>query len=79
MAKKSDTSDTAPATSDAYTGMLAISLLALIGGSVLLYLDYQQYPEKTPPPIKIDQPMIKGGAPAPAPAPGPGAAPEEKK
>jgi len=33
---------------DAYTGMLVISLLALIGGSLLLYLDYSQYPANPP-------------------------------
>jgi hypothetical protein len=37
------------ATNDAYTGMLAISLCAMIAGSVLLFLDYQQYPEGAPP------------------------------
>ncbi len=34
------------ATNDAYTGMLAISLLAMIAGSALLFLDYQQYPDQ---------------------------------
>jgi hypothetical protein len=34
---------------DAYTGMLAISLIALLIGSAVLYLDYSQYPG-TPPP-----------------------------
>lgn len=32
-----------PAGNDAYTGMLALSFLALLAGSVLLYLDYQEY------------------------------------
>jgi hypothetical protein len=63
MAKSSNTKDGAPATSDAYTGMLAIALVALIVGCVLLYLDYQQYPEKTPPPPKYSAPSV--GAPAP--------------
>ena len=48
MAKKTETADTAPATNDAYTGMLVIALLALIVGSVFLYLDYAQYSEKAP-------------------------------
>ncbi|MCI0641305.1 MAG: hypothetical protein L0Y72_08580 [Gemmataceae bacterium] len=42
MAKKDD-SDSSPALNDAYTGMLAISLLALIVGCVMLWLDYSQY------------------------------------
>ncbi len=41
-------SDTAPATNDAYTGMLAISLIALIAGCALLFLDYSQYTDKPP-------------------------------
>ena len=48
MAKKTETTDSAPATNDAYTGMLVIALLALIGGTVFLYLDYAQYPDKAP-------------------------------
>jgi hypothetical protein len=63
----------APATSDAYTGMLAIALVALIIGCVMLYLDFQQYPDKTPPPPKYGPPAV---APAPAPAAPPAA--EEK-
>lgn len=33
---------------DAYTGLLAISFLAMVGGCVLLYLEYQQYETLTP-------------------------------
>lgn len=43
--------------SDAYTGMLVISLVAMVTGCVLLYLDWSQYPDKppTPPaPVKIE-------------------------
>jgi hypothetical protein len=36
--------------SDAYTGLLAISLCAMILGCVLLYLDYSSYPQQKPPP-----------------------------
>lgn len=36
------------ARNDAYTGMLAISLFALIGGCALLFLDYQKYGEMKP-------------------------------
>jgi len=33
---------------DAYTGMLAVSFLALLIGCGLLYLDYSQYPSQGP-------------------------------
>ena len=33
---------------DAYTGILFISLLALIAACVLLYMDYDQYGSRTP-------------------------------
>jgi hypothetical protein len=46
---------------DAYTGMLVISLLALIAGGVLLWLDFSRYPNVAAP----------KGAPARAPAVGP--------
>jgi hypothetical protein len=36
--------------SDVYTGLLAISLGAMIVGCVLLYLDYAQYGDKKPEP-----------------------------
>lgn len=48
MATKKKEGGTPVATNDAYTGMLAVSLLALIAGCVLLFLDYSQYPEKPP-------------------------------
>jgi len=52
------------AANDAYTGMLAISLIALAVGSTLLYLDYQQYPEANPkPPEKKAPAAIKLEAP----------------
>jgi hypothetical protein len=46
--QESEVKDTGVPTNDAYTGMLIISLLALIVGSVLLYLDYTQYPTSPP-------------------------------
>jgi len=47
--------------------MLVLSLLAMVGGIVLLYLDYSQYPEGKPP-----MPQLKAaGAPAAQPAGGP--------
>ncbi len=57
---------------DAYTGLLAISFLAMVGGTVLLYLEYQNYEGKAPPPSpKIDVPGVQQkaapntGGPAP--------------
>ncbi len=58
-----DESDTTVATNDAYTGMLAISLIALLAGCALLYLDWSQYPDKMPP--KVTAPVPKMEAPAP--------------
>ena len=58
MAKTTTVEETAKPTNDAYTGMLAISLIALIVGCALLYLDINQYdwkkeaPPVTPPPRK---------------------------
>ena len=46
---------------DAYTGMLAISLLALLVGIGLLYYDVYQFPEAAPksPPKKAQDPLPK--------------------
>jgi hypothetical protein len=51
--------------SDAYTGLLGISLLAMIAGTIFLYLDYSQYSSKKPdlPPAPT---AIKPATPAPA-------------
>ena len=49
MAAKHETTTAAPAVNDAYTGMLAISLIALVVGCLLLYLDYSQYPDSKQP------------------------------
>jgi len=56
-------------TADAYTGMLAISLLSLIIGCALLYLDYSQYPER-PPQVPKAPAVIAPSADAPGGAPG---------
>jgi len=49
---RGDASPAAPkARSDAYTGMLVISLIALLAGCLLLYLDYRRYPASNPPPV----------------------------
>lgn len=56
------------ARSDAYTGMLLLSLIVLIAGCVLIYLDFSQYPTSKPqkPPTvqSISNPLQGGGAPA---------------
>ena len=74
-----DEQDTTRATNDAYTGMLAISLLALIAGCALLYLDWSQYPSNPPPkavapvpqmaPAAPEQPAQPKGPPMPMPMP----------
>jgi hypothetical protein len=46
---------------DAYTGMLIISLAALVLGCVLLLLDYLTYGDTKPP--KYDIPAPKAAAP----------------
>jgi hypothetical protein len=65
--------DAPPPRSDAYTGLLAISLGAMVIGCLLLYLDWSQYPQKAPPaqapPIKYQAgeaapPAPPAGAPA---------------
>ncbi len=49
---------------DAYVGLLAISLVAMITGTVFLFLDYNQYDKPAPNPSSI---QYKPSAP---PAPG---------
>lgn len=49
---------------DVYTGLLAISLVGMLIGSLLLFLDWQQYPEVKPqPPPLTDVPGVKKAAP----------------
>jgi hypothetical protein len=38
--------------SDAYTGLLLLSLLAQVAGAVFLFLDWHQYPDASPPEVK---------------------------
>ena len=52
MAKQKVAEETSKPTNDAWTGMLAISLIALLVGCLLLYLDYRQYPDD--PPKKVE-------------------------
>lgn len=58
MAKASNRGATGPA-SDVYTGLLAISLAAMIAGCVLLYLDFAQYGSKKPD-LTAPTPAAKG-------------------
>jgi hypothetical protein len=72
--------DTKPR-NDAYTGLLGISLAAMIVGCVLLYLDYDQYGAKKPEPVPAtvktpsgqqpQQPPQRPAGGAAVPAPGP--------
>jgi hypothetical protein len=58
---------------DVYTGLLGLSLLALVAASVFLWLDYSQYPDKTPPkPPPAPTPTVPTPAPATPEKPGPG-------
>jgi hypothetical protein len=73
MAAKTREGTSAGPRSDAYTGMLLISLLAQITGVVFLYLDWSQYPaEKPKEPPAITVGAGPGGGPGPG-ATGPGA------
>jgi hypothetical protein len=51
------------AANDAYTGMLIISLLALITGGALLFLDFSQYPDANPKPPTKSAPPLEFKAP----------------
>jgi hypothetical protein len=60
--------------SDAYTGLLLLSLLAQVAGAVFLFLDYSRYPNGAPPkPAALS--ASAGGPSAPAPAVPPPTAP----
>lgn len=60
--------------SDAYTGILILSLVAQIAAATFLFLDYNQYPTTKPKPVPERPPAASAPAPA-APAPAPVAAP----
>ena len=66
-------------TNDAYTGMLIISLLALIAGAVFLFLDFNQYPTAHPPKIPANAPALPKAEAPPPPQAQPAPMPEEKK
>lgn len=58
-ARRRDDDTTPKPRSDAYVGLLVISLIAMIVGSVFLYLDYASYGEKAP---KVpDRPLVTPG------------------
>ncbi len=70
MARKSIRSDdvTVKPPSDAYTGLLALSLIAMIASCVVLYLDYAQYGNtKAPAPVvpAVSKPTTVGALAAP--------------
>ena len=52
--------------SDAYTGMLILSLLALVIGCALLYLDWSGYSSSKPPQLPKGLPQQSSGGAAPA-------------
>ncbi len=54
---------------DAYVMMLFITLLAIAGGTVLMYLDYDEYGSKAPPKETIPSPPKLGDAGTKAEAP----------
>ncbi len=63
---------------DAYAGMLVLSLLAMLTGSVLLYLDYSQYDGSKPtlpPAVKVGAAAAAPPSGGPAVPPGPGVPP----
>ena len=64
MAETTTTETTSRPTNDAYTGMLAIAMLALAGGSALMFLDFSQYPDRNPPALK-KEPLALPKAEAP--------------
>lgn len=69
--RSSLTENRAPARDDAYTVMLSISLLAMIGACVILFYDLKRFPS-----LKPDAASIKVPAAAPInPEPPPGEAP----
>jgi hypothetical protein len=81
-----DTPRTSLPANDAWTGMLAISLLALIAGCVLLFLDWRNHQEKPTklqsvmPPMTAEQDKAgKEEKEAPEPPPGDKKGPPGKK
>jgi hypothetical protein len=87
MATRSESYAPTKPRSDAYVGLLVVSLLAMIAAGVFLYLDWSSYPPNPPPKIAAGPkpgarpPAPAGGPaqpPAPVPAPAPAPGPENK-
>jgi hypothetical protein len=66
-------------TTDAYTGMLTISFLALVAGAVFLFLDYSQYPTGAPKAPEKNPPLLEKPVAPPPKAEAPPPMPDEKK
>lgn len=73
--KESDKPVRPRARNDAYVMMLFITFLAIVAGTVLVYLDHDQYGGKPP----TAPPPVQTSSDAGAPAPTPGAAKPEGK
>ena len=56
-----DRDDDASPRSDVYTGLLALSLIAMIVSSLLLFLDYSQYGGQAVPRVTMPQPELRKG------------------
>ena len=61
--------------SDAYTGILALSLIAMVTSCVILYLDYNQYGGSTAPTPNVPKVTAPSGINQGQPASGGGATP----
>ena len=61
----------APPRYDAYIVLLIISLVAMILGCALLWMDYSSYPDTKAPAVTQHQPAPPGAANPPQPAPAP--------
>jgi hypothetical protein len=79
MARSRRTDDVdapAPAKSDAYVGLLLISLLAQMAGAAFFFLDWSQYPDSKPKlPPAATVPATGGGGTPPPPQGGPAGVP----
>jgi len=74
--------DYAPPRNDAYVVLLIISLVAMILGCALLWLDYSSYGDTKPPQVGVRQPappQPAGNQPAPVPDPKGGQVVEPKQ
>lgn len=65
MAKSKKSGSDPKPKSDAYVGLLLLSLLAQIAGAVFLYLEYSSYGENPPPKPQTSPPLVANNPPAP--------------